>query len=399
MPKLAVLGGKPVRKDFLPPFIPTIEDDEINEVVDTLKSDWITTGPKTHKFEEMFEEYIGSKHAIAVSSCTAALHLSLVAAGIGDGDEVITSPFTFASTANVILHQNAKPIFVDIDEDTYNIDPAKIEAVISDKTKAIIPVHYAGHPCDMDKIIKIAKEYNLVVIEDAAHAVGAIYKNKKVGTIGDLTCFSFYAIKNMTTAEGGMVTTDSDELTEKIRVLSLHGISKDAWKRYSAKGSWYYEILSPGYKYNMSDIQASLGMHQLNKLERFIKRRAEIAMIYTEAFRDIPEIIAPHMEENVRHAWHLYPIRIDTDLLRIDRAKFIEALKAENIGTSVHFIPVHLHPYYKDRFGFKRGDFPYAEYVYDQIISLPLFPKMTDKDAEDVIVAIKKIVEYYGKSR
>lgn len=397
MSKLAILGGKPVRNDFLPPFRHTIADAEINEVIDTLKSDWITTGPKTHKFEELFKEYIGCKHAIALNSCTAGLHLSLVAIGIQEGDEVITSPFTFAATANVIVHQKAKPVFVDIEKNTYNIDPEKIEEAISDKTKAIIPVHYAGHPCEMDKILKIAKAYNLTVIEDAAHALGATYKGKKIGTIGDFTCFSFYATKNLTTAEGGMITTNGDELAEKLRIMSLHGISKDAWKRYSSEGSWYYEILYPGYKYNMTDVQAAIGIHQLKKLKQMQKRRGEIAKRYNEAFEDMPEIIIPTVKKYVRHAWHLYPIQINTDLLRIDRAKFIEALKAENIGTSVHFIPMHLHPYYHDRYGFKRGDFPNAEFVYEREISLPIYPKITDKDVEEVIVAVKKIVENYRK--
>ncbi len=397
MSKLAILGGKPVRNDFLPPFRPMIGEEEIKEVVDTLKSDWITTGPKTHKFEELFKEYIGCKHAIALNSCTAGLHLSLVAIGIQEGDEVITSPFTFAATANVIVHQKAKPVFVDIEKNTYNIDPEKIEEAISDKTKAIIPVHYAGHPCEMDKILKIAKAYNLTVIEDAAHALGATYKGKKIGTIGNFTSFSFYATKNITTAEGGMITTDNDELAEKVRMLSLHGISKDAWKRYSSEGSWYYEILYPGYKYNMTDVQAAIGIHQIKKLEQMRKRREEIAKRYNEAFGNMPKIIPPKVKKHVRHAWHLYPVQINTDLLRIDRNKFIEALKAENIGTSVHFIPIHIHPYYRDRFGFKREDFTNAEYVYDREVSLPIYPKMTDKDVEDVIVAVKKIVNYYRK--
>jgi len=397
MSKLAMLGGKPVRNDFLPPFRPMIGDEEINEVVDTLKSGWITTGPKTHKFEQLFKEYIGSKHAIALNSCTAGLHLSLVACGIGDSDEVITSPFTFAATANVITHQKAKPVFVDIEKDTYNIDPDRIEEAVTEKTKAIISVHYAGHPCEMDKILKIANEYGLTVIEDAAHALGATYKGKKIGTIGDFTCFSFYATKNMTTAEGGMVTTDNNELAEKIRIISLHGISKDAWKRYSSEGSWYYEVLYPGYKYNMTDVQASLGIHQLKKLNHMQKRRVEIARRYNEAFEGLPEIIIPCVKKYVHHAWHLYPILINTDLLRIDRNKFIEALKTVNIGTSVHFIPLHLHPYYHDKFGFKRGDFPNAEYVYEREVSLPIYPKMTDKDVEDVIIAVKKIVSHYRK--
>ncbi len=397
MSTLALLGGKPVRDNFLPFFLPTIEQEEIDEVVDALKSNWITTGPKTHEFEEMFREYIGCKHTIALNSCTAGLHLTLVAASIGERDEVITSPFTFAATANVIVHQGAKPVFVDIRRDTYNIDPGKIEAAISEKSRAIMPVHYAGQPCQMDEIMAIAKKYNLLVVEDAAHAFSATYKGKKIGTIGDITSFSFYATKIITTAEGGMITTDNDELAEKIRLLSLHGISHDAWKRYSSEGSWYYEILYPGYKYNMTDIQASMGIQQLKKLDRLQEARRTIAGLYTTVFKDMPEIIAPHIDEWVEPTWHLYPILINTDLLKIDRNTFIEALKAENIGTSVHFIPIHLHPYYRDRFGFKPGDFPESEYVYDHTISLPLFPRMTKADARDVIAAVKKIIEYYRR--
>lgn len=395
MAKPAIVGGRPVRKQFLPPFRHMIGREEIDEVVETLKSDWLTTGPRTHKFEEMFKEYIGCEHALAVSSCTAAMHLALVADNIGKGDEVLTSPFTFAATANVIIHQNAKPIFVDIDERTYNIDPAKIEEKITDKSKAIMPVHYAGHPCEMDEILRIAKKHGMIVIEDAAHALGAIYKKRKVGTIGDVTCFSFYATKNLTTGEGGMITTDDNELAEKTEILRLHGMSKDAWKRYSSKGSWYYEILCPGYKYNMTDLQSAMGIHQLEKLPKMQKRRDEITRRYNEAFSDMPEIVTPTARKCVKHAWHLYSVQINSNTLKIDRAKFVEALRAENVGTSVHFIPLHLHPYYRDRYKFKRGDFPNAEHVYDREVSLPVYPRMTDRDVEDVIAAVKKIVEYF----
>jgi len=395
--KPAVAGGKPVRRDFLPAFRPFIRGEEVNEVVDTLKSGWITTGQKTHYFEEKFKEYVGSKYAIAVNSCTAALHLSLVANNIGNGDEVITTPFTFASTVNVIVHQNAKPILVDIDEETYNISIAKIEEAITDKTRAIIPVHYAGHPCEMDEIIRIAKEYDLVVIEDAAHALGAVYKGEKIGSLGNATCFSFYATKNLTTGEGGMITTNDDEFAEKAMLLRLHGMSKDAWKRYSSTGSWYYEVLYPGYKYNMTDMQAAIGIWQLEKFEKMQKKRENIAKMYSEALGHLPEVTIPRVKNYVRHAWHLYPILINTDLLRIDRNNFIEALKAENIGVSVHFIPINLHPYYRERYGFKKGDFPNSEYVYEREISLPIYPAMTERDVEDVITAIKKIVDHYRK--
>lgn len=393
----AVVGGKPTRKNFLLPFKPAIGKEEIKEVVDTLKSGWITTGPKVKRFEEMLKNYIGCKNVIALSSCTHALHLSLVASKIGPGDEVITTPFTFCSTANVILHQGAKPVFADIKLDTLNIDLKEIEKKISKKTKAIIPVHYAGQPCEMDEILKIAKKYNLTVIEDAAHAIGSRYRGRMIGTIGDFTCFSFYAAKNLTTAEGGAVCLENDELAEKIKILSLHGINKDAWKRYSAAGSWYYEVSYPGYKDNMTDIQASLGIHQLRKLERFFQKKEKIVNFYQKSFKSVPEIILPKILKEVRHTFYLFPVLINIDLLKINRAQFIEALKAENIGVSVHFIPVHLHPYYKKTFGFKKGDFPNTEYVYEKIISLPIHSTMELGDAKDVVLAVSKIINYYKK--
>jgi len=385
------------KREFLPFSSPLISEDEITEVADTLRSGWLTTGPKVKRFEEGFAQYIGSEHAVAVNSCTGALHLALVEAGIGAGDEVITTPFTFISTANVILHVGAKPVFVDIRRDTFNIDVEKIEAAVTPKTKAIIPVHYAGQPCEMDEIMEIARKHNLLVIEDAAHAVAAEYKEKKVGAIGDVTCFSFYATKNLVTGEGGMVTTDDGEVAERIRILSLHGMSKDAWKRYTAAGSWYYEVILPGYKYNMADIQASLGLHQLRKLPQFQKRREEIAKAYDEAFDDLDAIETPFVKPDIKHAWHLYVIKIVPDKLTVDRSQFIEALRQEGIGTSVHFIPVHLHPYYRETFGFKEGDFPVAEETYERVISLPLYPKMSDEDVVRVIAALKKLARQYAK--
>jgi dTDP-4-amino-4,6-dideoxygalactose transaminase len=325
------------------------------------------------------------------------MHLSLVAAGIEDGHEVITTPFTFAATAEVIIHQHAKPVFVDIEPETYNIDVSKIEETIGEQTRAIMPVHYAGHPCEIGTILQIADEHNLKVIEDAAHAFGAAIDNKMVGSFGRATCFSFYATKAVTTGEGGMVTTNDHLLAEKIRLLSLHGISRDAWRRYSHEGTWHYDILCPGYKYNMMDIQAAIGIHQLKKAPEMQKRRAEIAKKYTKAFRDLPEIITPCTKKNVRHAWHLYPLLINNDLLSISRNEFIEALKSENIGTSVHFIPLHLHPYYRHKYGYKRGDFPVAESVFDHEISIPIYPTMTDEDVHDVIDAVKKLIAYYKK--
>jgi len=391
----AIINGKPVRSSFLHPFKHSIGEEEIDEVVDTLRSDWITTGPKTFKFEEMFSKTVNSKYAIAVNSCTAALHLAIVALGIGKGDEVITTPYTFAATSEVVINENATPVFVDVEKDTYNIDPVKIEEKITDRTKAIIVVHYAGQACEMDKIMDLAEKYDLYIIEDAAHAIGSKYKDKRIGSIGDFTCFSFYATKNITTAEGGMITTKHGDLADKIRMLSLHGISKDAWKRYSSEGSWYYEITYSGYKYNMSDLQASIGIHQMKKLDQMQKRREEIADKYNRAFGQIPQITTPTVKKYTTHAWHLYPVQVNSELLSINRNEFIEALKAENIGTSVHFIPLHLHPYYKEKYGFKGDDFPIAESLYNNEISLPIYPKMEDKDVEDVISAVKKIINYY----
>jgi len=386
----------PMRKVFLPFSQPDIGQAEIDEVVDTLLSGWITTGPKTKEFERRFAEYVGARHAIAVNSCTAALHVALAAAGIGPGDEVITSPLTFCSTANVIIHLGGTPVFADIGDD-YNIAPSEIERRITHRTKAIIPVHYSGQPCQMDEILDCARNHNLLLIEDAAHAVGAKYCGRMVGAIGDVTAFSFYAIKNMTTGEGGMITTDDDELTEEMRLLSLHGISKDAWKRYTSQGSWYYEVVFAGYKYNMTDIQAALGMHQLARLEQFLEIRSKYSRIYNEAFSEMPEIETPIVNTDVRHAWHLYVIGLNLERLTINRAQFIEALRAENIGTSVHFIPVHLHPYYRETFGYKRGDFPRAERVYDRIVSLPFYPKMTEADVQDVIAAVEQVIHRYRK--
>ncbi len=381
------------RKDMLPYNLPLIEDDDIEAVVDSLKSNWVTKGPKTVEFEKRFAEYVGAKYAIAVNSCTAGLHTALVAAEIAEGDEVITTPMTFAASSNVIIHCGATPVFVDIDPQTMNIDPSKIEERITPHTKAIIPVHLAGLPCDMDSIINIAKKHQLFVLEDAAHAVYSQYKGKMVGCIGDATAFSFYATKNLMTGEGGMVTTNDDELADRIRVYSLHGMSRNAWNRYSAKGSWFYEINFPGYKYNMTDIQAALGMTQLAKLKSMQKAREHIAEQYNEAFSQMPELEIPVNKDDIQHAWHLYIIKLNLERIRVDRAEFIELLKEENIGTSVHFIPVHLHPYYRETFGYKLGDLPVAEGVFDRIISLPLYPRMSATDVQDVIEAVRRVIE------
>lgn len=385
------LPGDTVRKSFLPFHSPLIEEDEINEVIDTLRSGWITTGPKVKRFEKELAEYVGAKHAVAVNSCTAGLHLALVAAGVGQGDEVITSPYTFASTAAVIEWTGAKPVFVDIDSATFNMDVSNIEARITPRTKAIMPVHIAGQSCDMDAIVSLARQRGLVVIEDAAHAIAAKYRGRMIGTIGDFTVFSFYATKNLTTAEGGMVVTDNHDSAERIRTLSLHGMTRDAWQRYDVRGSWYYEVIEAGYKYNMTDIQASLGIPQLHKITRWQSIREKYAQMYSEAFRDLPQVGVPYVRNDIVHAWHLYIVQLDLERLTIDRAEFIDALKALNVGTSVHFIPLHMQPHYSTTYGYQPDDFPHARHVYERAVSLPLYPKMSEEDVRYVIHAVAEV--------
>lgn len=395
--KVAIDGGIPVREKFLSFSKPLIEEDDIKSVEQTLRSGWLTTGPRVKEFEEKVSSYIGSKYAVALNSGTAALHLSLLASGIGAGDEVITTPYTFCSTGNVIFEVGARPVFVDINPRTFNIDVSQIEDKITCKTKAIMPVHFAGQPCEMDEILSIARKHKLTVIEDAAHAFGAKYKGRKIGTIGDLTSFSFYPTKNLVTGEGGIVTGDDLEKIRKIRMLSLHGMNRDAWKRYTSEGSWYYEVIDLGYKYNMPDIQASLGISQLKKFEMLQSRRKKIVEIYNKGLKEIEQIEVPYVKNDIVHAWHIYVIKLKLNALKINRSQFIDALKAENIGASVHFIPLHLFPYYRKKLGFEKGSFPNAEYVYERVTSLPLSPAMSKKDAADVVEAVTKIVNYYRK--
>jgi dTDP-4-amino-4,6-dideoxygalactose transaminase len=396
------------RSGFLPFSQPSIEEEEISEVIDTLRSGWITTGPKVKLFEREFAEYIGCKHAIAVNSCTAALHLALEAIGTREGDEVITSPMTFAATGEVIQYFNARPVFVDIDPTTMNLDVGQLENTIQKrcesgnrkKLKAIIPVHYAGYPCGMDAIMALASRYDLRIVEDAAHAFPTSYKGKIIGTLGDITCFSFYATKNITTGEGGMITTENEEYADRMRIMSLHGISKDAWKRYMAEGSWYYEIIAPGYKYNLTDIAAGLGIAQLRKADTFLKRRVQIANRYHEAFQELNELnlpLAVDGKEGTTHSWHLYVIRLSLERLQIDRNKFIDELRRRGIGTSVHFIPLHIHPYYRETYGYQPNDFPVAYETYQRIISLPIYARMTDDDVERVIESVTDIVKSNGR--
>ncbi len=397
MPEIALKGGKPVRKKMLVFGRPHIKHNEMWEVFKCLKSRWIGTGPRTEQLENDFKRYVGCDCALAVNSCTAAMDLALKVLGIGEGDEVITTPMTFASTANVIEHQKAKPVFVDCEEGTWNINAENLESKITNKTKAIMPVHLYGHPCDMDLILEIAKTHNLRVIEDAAHAIEAEYRGRKVGTLGDMTAFSFYSTKNMTTAEGGMLTTNNPEWAETIDPLRLHGISKDAWKRYSEKGFSPYDVIAPGFKYNMTDLQASIGIHQLARIERNLERRQEIFNTYNEAFRDTDVITTPYEKKEIRHARHLYTLVLNTDALKCDRNEFIAALQAENIGCGIHFLALHLSKYYQNKYGYQRKDFPVADFVSDRTVSLPLTAGMKRKDVSDVIAAVEKVTRYYRR--
>jgi len=383
-----------VRDKFLVFGSPAIEEPEIREVVDTLRSGWLGTGPKVRRFEEAFREYVGCGQAIAMNSCTAGLHLALDVLGIRPGDEVITTPLTFAATGNVIIHRGARPVFVDVERDTMNIDPAEIEGAITERTRAIIPVHMAGRPCEMDRIVEVAEAHGLYVIEDAAHAIEAWYKGKKIGNVGHVTAFSFYVTKNVCTGEGGMLTTNNDVWADEIRIKSLHGVSKDAWKRYSTEGFQPYEVLYPGYKYNMMDIQAALGIHQLSRVEQNLGIREQYWEMYDRAFGDISEITTPskRLPPGSRHARHLYTILLDIDRLGMTRNQFVEAMKNEKIGTGVHFIPLHLHKYYREILGHRKGDFPNAEWIGERTVSLSLSPKLTVNDVSDVISAVSRVL-------
>lgn len=385
------------RAEFIPFHVPQIDEEEIRAVVETLRSGWLTTGLKAKQFEEDFARYVGAGHAVAVNSCTAALHLALETIGISEGDEVIVPTMTFTASAEVVLYLKAKPVLVDCLPDSLNIDPDQIERAITSKTKAVIPVHFGGQPCDMERILEIARGNRLYVIEDAAHALPAKYRDQMVGTIGDITCFSFYATKTITTGEGGMATTNNAEWAARMRMMSLHGISHDAWKRYTKEGSWYYEVVSPGFKYNLTDIGAAIGIEQLKKCDVFGAARERIASAYNEAFLDLPEIQTPVCRPDLHHAWHLYVIQLRLESLKIRRDEFIQALKEVGIGTSVHFIPLHLHPYYRDTFGYAPKDFPTATEAYRRIISLPIYPKMTEGDIDHVIEAVREVAQQHRK--
>ena len=385
------------RAGFLPFHVPAIGNEEIAAVIDVLKSGWLTTGSRVRDFEQQFARFVGTRHGVAVNSATAALHLALAAVGVGEGDEVIVPTMTFAATSEVVLYLRARPVLVDCAPDTLNIDPAAIAAALTPRTRAIIPVHFAGQPCDGEAILSLARRHDLRVIEDAAHALPACDGARMIGAIGDITCFSFYATKTITTGEGGMATTDNIEWADKMRMLSLHGISHDAWKRYSAEGSWYYEIMNVGYKYNLTDLAASIGLEQLKKCRGFAAARRRIAEAYNDGFADLAEIRTPVCRAGVQHAWHLYVIQLELERLSIDRREFIEALRQRQIGASVHFIPLHLHPYYRRTFGYQPEDFANATAVYPRIVSLPIYPNMSDDDIDDVIAAVRNIVSIHRR--
>jgi dTDP-4-amino-4,6-dideoxygalactose transaminase len=385
-----------LRDSYLPFSPPSIGSEEIHEVVDTLTSDWITTGPKTRRFESEFAHYVGAESALAVFSATDAMQVALAALGVQRGDEVITTTMTFCSTAHVIEHLGATPVLVDVEPDTLCIDPGAVERAVTPRTRCLMPVHVYGHPCDMDPLLDLAGKHGLSVLEDAAHSLPACYKGRRVGTIGTATAFSFYATKNITTGEGGMLTGDP-ELIARARMWSLHGMSRDAYNRYSDEGSWYYEVVVPGFKCNMTDIQASLGLQQLKKLPQFQARRRQVVERYHSAFGGRSELQVPVERPDVEAAWHIYPLRLNLETLRIDRSRFIQEMKARKIGTSVHFIPVHLQPYYREKYGYAPEDFPVAYGNYQRLVSLPLHPRLSDTDVDDVVDAVLEIVDTYAR--
>lgn len=392
----AIEGGKPVRKKMLQFSPPYITGDEIKAVRKVLKSGWITTGKINSIFEKMLSDYLGTERTITLNSATAGLFLILRICGIGNGDEVITTPYTFGATANVIVHTGATPVFADIEYETFNIDPAEVEKKITDKTKAIIAVHYGGNPARLSDLKALAEKYKLLLIEDSAHAIGARYNGKKIGSFGNPCVFSFHAVKNITTAEGGAITGISKEQEKELRIFTLHGQTRDAWSKINT-GNWQYDIVLPGYKFNLTDIQAAIGIAQLRKIEFILKRREEIANFYNERLSEINIVKIPNFDKKSRSSFHLYPLRIDFPKLKINKSEFITALRAENISTNVHYIPLHMMSYYKKRFNYKPEDFPASLRAFKEEVSLPIYPLMRIKDAEDVVNAVEKIIKYYRK--
>jgi perosamine synthetase len=393
---LAVDGGTPVREKLLPYGRQSIGEDDVQAVVEVLRSDWLTTGPKVGEFEAAFADRVGAKYAVSFSSGTAALHGAACAAGLKPGDEAITTPMTFAATANCVLYQGATPVFADVSADTLNLEPEQVAARMTERTRAVIPVDYAGHPADLDAILKLAAAHGMVVIEDASHALGAEYRGRRTGSVADMTVFSFHPVKHLATGEGGMVTTERADYAQALRRFRNHGISSDARQR-QADGQWHYEMVSLGFNYRLTDIACALGLSQLKKLEANLSRRREIAARYEAAFRDVAGVLPPAVRAEVNPAWHLYPIRLNLEKLTADRARVFRALRAENIGVNVHYIPVHRHPYYRDRFEYRGGEYPVAEDAYERLISLPMFHGMSDGDVEDVIHGLSKIVGHYSR--
>jgi perosamine synthetase len=391
--QLAIEGGKPVRSNILPYGHQWIDDDDISSAIEVLRGDWITQGPKVDEFESRVAEYCGAKYAVAVSSGTAALHAACSVAGISKGDEAITTPITFAATANAVVYCGGKPVFADIREDTLNIDVAQIKKKLSVRTKAILPVDFAGHPADLGEVMAIARESKLIVIEDACHALGAEYRGRKIGSLSDMTILSFHPVKHITTGEGGMILTDNKEFYERLKVFRHHGIVKDNFDQ----GSWYYEINAPGHNFRLTDFQCALGISQLKKLDRFVERRRQIASRYNEAFAGMEEIITPVEDRDANAVYHIYVIQLRTGLLKVGRKEIFEALRAENIGVNVHYMPLHLHPFYQKEFGYRQGDYPKAETYYERAITLPIFPKMSEQDVKDVIKAVQKVFRYHSE--
>ncbi len=381
-----------MRPDFLPFSPPFIGEEEIQEVASALRSGWISRGPRTAEFEASFATRLEAPTALALNSCTAGLHLALRVLKVGPGDEVIAPTMTFAASVNVIEHVGARPVLVDVEPDTLNMDPDAVEAAVTTNTRALMVVHYGGHPAEMDRLQAIADRHRLAVVEDAAHALPAKYRGRTVGSSQNLTAFSFYATKNLTTGEGGMLTGPGN-LIDRARRLSLHGMTGSAWNRYSPRGSWYYEVVEPGYKYNMTDVQAALGLTQLSKLDMMQQRRREVVGLYNDALRGLPAVGLPSERVHVESAWHLFPIRVHKDRVPVDRGAFIEQMRVRNIGTSVHFIPVHLHPFYANKYGYRSGDFPVAEGAFEELVSLPLHPGLSDTDVADVARAVNEVCQ------
>jgi len=394
---LASRGGRPVRDTFLPLALPSLGEREKQLVLETLDSGWITSGPRSQELARRIAALAGARHGLALNSATGALHLALAALEIAPGDEVVTSTYTFAACVNVIEHVGAKPVLVDVEPDTLCMSPQALEAALTPRTRAIMPVDYGGHPCDYDAVLAIAGRRGLPLVEDAAHALGARWRDRPVGSFATVTAFSFYATKNLTTGEGGAAVTNDAALAERMSQLSLHGMNRDAWKRYTSTGSWYYEITAPGFKYNLSDVLAAIGLGQLERFDELQRLRRERAAWYDARLADVPEIRRPRVRPEVEHARHLYPVALELEALACDRARFIQELRAENVGSSVHFIPIHLHPYFQARLEVREGEFPVAEDAYRRAVSLPLFPGMSERDVDDACAAVRKVVAHYRK--